>query len=133
MTATYAAQVPPFGCMALTEAMRSPGRAGGTRVPASSTTPAASIPMGCWNLAHEAGGRGRGCPPHSIDAQQHLTRAQLRLVRAAIRLRELRVIGDERVLHAGHFLGELFECAAFLGRRRVALCHGHGLLLSRRV
>ena len=59
-----------------------------------------------------------------VDVQQHLAGAELRLVRAAIRLRQLWVIGDERLLHTGHFFGQLFERAAFLGRRRVALCHG---------
>jgi len=59
-----------------------------------------------------------------VHVQQHLAGAELRLVRSAIRLRELGMIGHQRVLHSGHFFGQPFECAAFLGRWRVAMCHG---------
>lgn len=46
LTATYSAQVPPLGCMELTNAMRSSGRWPRTSLPISSITPAASIPIG---------------------------------------------------------------------------------------
>jgi hypothetical protein len=45
-------------------------------------------------------------------------------MRAPIRLRELWMIIDERLLNFGHFLGQLFERAAFFRRGSVARCHG---------
>jgi len=46
---------------------------------------------------------------------------ELRLVRAAIRLRQPWMIGDERPLDAGHFLGQGLEGAAFIRCRVVEL------------
>ena len=61
-TAAYSAHVPPLGCMALTKAMRSPGRWARTALPTCSTTPAASIPIGSGYGASD-GRKYASCTP----------------------------------------------------------------------